>query len=62
MIRKADEPITVKQKEFIESIMDFAEPPVPEFKGSTKREASIYISKYADRVNTNAWSITHGYD
>lgn len=62
MIKKVDEPITTKQKEFIESIMDFAEPPVPEFKGSTKKEASMYISKYANRVNANTWSITHGYD
>ena len=62
MIRKVDEPVTAKQRDFIESIMDFAEPPVPEFRGSTKKEASAYISKYVDRVNTNAWSITHGYD
>ncbi len=60
--KKVDEPITAKQQEFIDDIMDFAEPPAPEFNGKTKKEASLYISKYANRVNVNSWSIVHGYD
>ena len=59
--KKVDEPITAKQQEFIDNIMDFAEPPVPEFNGTTKKEASVYISRYANRINVNSWSITHGY-
>ena len=57
-----DEPITEKQKKFIENIMDFAEPTPPEFKGTTKKEASLYISKYAHRVNSDAWCTVNGYD
>ena len=55
---KNDE-ITAKQKEYIESIhkVDF----IPRFKGTTKKEASLYIAKYGKYINKNSWTIQRGY-
>ena len=57
-----DDPITEKQKEFIEGAMEFSPYPLPEFKGTTKGEASDWIDKYGKLATENLWAIEHGYD
>lgn len=53
-----NEEITTKQKEYIESIHKVDS--IPRFKGTTKKEASLYISKYANRINKNSWTVQRG--
>lgn len=56
-----DEPITEKQKEFIESSMDFSVYPLPKFEGTTKGEASDWIDKYGKLATEDVWAVEHGY-
>jgi len=64
MFREA--PPTEKQLDFIHTIEECG---APEFTGTTKKDASTYISKYrelADKAaddirNADPWMITHGY-
>lgn len=51
---------TQKQLDYIEIINDFADN-VPPFKGTTKREASLYIAKYGKYANMSSWTIQRGY-
>lgn len=41
-----NDPITKKQKIYIEEMQEFSEFPLPAFAGKTKGEASDYINKY----------------
>ena len=54
------EPPTQKQLDYIEIINDFADS-VPPFKGTTKKEASLYIEKYGKYANMSSWTIQRGY-
>ena len=57
-----DDPITEKQREFIEEAMEFSVYPIPAFKGKTKGEASDWIDKYGKLATENPWAIERGYD
>lgn len=52
---------TDKQLEYINSIMEFGHYSPPNFKGTTKQEASDYISKYKHCLVSD-FAIEHGYD
>lgn len=55
---KNDE-ITTKQKEYIDLIHRVDS--IPRFKGTTKKEASLYIAKYGSKISVNSWTIKRGY-
>ena len=57
-VTKIEHP-TQKQKEYIESIHKVDS--IPRFKGTTKKEASLYIAKYGKYINKNSWTIQRGY-
>ena len=57
-----DDPITQKQREFIEGAMDYSPYPLPKFEGTTKGEASDWISKYGRLAVEDDWAIERGYD
>ena len=42
-----DEPVTKSQLAYIMELQEFSYIPVPEFTGTTKREASEYISRWS---------------
>lgn len=56
-----DDPMTDKQKELIEDMMEFSYYPLPRFTGSKKGEASDYIDKYGKLAHENVNSPTFGY-
>lgn len=41
-----NEPVTKRQKAYIANMMEFSDFPLPRFTGTTKKEASEYISRY----------------
>lgn len=49
---------TEKQMEFIRDLQEFGG--APEFKGTTRQDASKYIDAYKF-MGSDDWSITHGY-
>ena len=53
--------ITEKQKQFIEELQEFSDYPLPEFKGTTKGEASDYIEKWGKLAHENVNSPMFGY-
>ena len=57
-----EEPATEKQLQCIQDMQELSEYPLPEFTGSTKGEASDYISKYIARSHDSSWAIANGYD
>lgn len=56
-----EEPITEKQKDCIEAMMEFSYYPIPKFTGKTKGEASDYINKYGEIAHENVNSPVFGY-
>lgn len=52
--------ITEKQKELISDMMEFSYYPLPEFKGTTRGEASDYIDKYGKIAHENVNSPKFG--
>lgn len=56
-----NEPITQKQKELIAEMEEFSRYPIPHFEGTTKGEASDYISKYGEIAHENVDNPTYGY-
>lgn len=56
-----NDPITKKQKEYIEEMQEKCELPLPEFNGTTKVEASDYIATYSKWMYINMWSVVNGY-
>lgn len=56
-----DDPITKKQREFIENAINYSPYQLPEFTGTTKGEASDWIDKYGKLATENLWAIEHGY-
>jgi hypothetical protein len=58
-IKMKNEEITTKQKEYIELIHKVDS--IPRFKGTTKKEASLYIAKYGSKISVNSWTIKRGY-
>jgi len=55
-----DKPITEKQKECIETMMEFSCYPIPAFRGMTRGEASDYIDQYGELAYENVDSPTFG--
>lgn len=55
------EPITNRQKEYINELQEHSEFSLPEFKGKTMGEASDYIEKYSKIAHESNWGIEHGY-
>ena len=56
--------MTEKQRDFIEDMQSFTiVPPKEDFTGTTKGEASDYISKWIDKVEwmPSSWALEHGY-
>lgn len=53
--------VTEKQKKYIEEMREFSAYLLPEFKGTTKQEASDYIKKYWRLAHESNYGITHGY-
>lgn len=53
--------ITDKQKEYIQELQEISVYSLPQFKGTTKQEANIYIRQYEKLAYENAWAITKGY-
>ncbi len=56
-----EDKITDKQKKMIKDMNEFSPYPLPEFKGTTKGEASDYIDKYIKLAHESTWAIEHGY-
>ena len=56
-----DDPITEKQKECIQDMIEFSDYPLPKFIGTTKGEASDYIDKYGKLAHEDVNSTTFGY-
>lgn len=56
-----DDPMTEKQKQCIEDMMEFSNYPLPRFTGSTKGEAADYIDRYAELAHEDVGSPTFGY-
>lgn len=54
-----NEEITAKQKEYIDLIHGVDS--IPRFKGTTKKEASLYIAKYGSKISVHSWTIKRGY-
>ena len=55
------EPITEKQKDYIQMMQEFSCYPLPRFTGTTKGEASDYIERYGELAHEDANSPTFGY-
>lgn len=53
--------ITDKQRQYIREMQEFSELPLPPFTGTTKGEASDYISKYSKQAHESMWGVEHGY-
>ena len=53
--------ITEKQKQLIEELQEFSDYPLPEFKGTTRGEASDYIDKWGKLAHENVNSPMFGY-
>lgn len=56
-----NDPITQRQRECIETMMEFSQYPIPVFDGTTKGEASDYIDKYGKLAYEDVDSPTYGY-
>lgn len=56
-----DEEITEKQKNYIITMIEYSEYPLPPFEGTTKGEASDYIKKYSKMAHESLWGICNGY-
>lgn len=56
-----DDEITEKQKQLIEEMQEFSDYQLPEFKGTTKGEASDYIDKWNRLAHENVNSPMFGY-
>lgn len=50
------------QLKLISEMQKFSEYPLPEFKGTTKIEATVYIAKYLLLSKESTWAIEHGYE
>lgn len=58
-----DDPITEKQKKFIEEMYEFSEYPIPVFTGTTKGEACEYIGRWmgeAHKTILDCYDTTQG--
>lgn len=58
---KAEKLATRKQLEYIEEMQEYSPYPLPQFIGTTSKEASEYISKYNKMAHENTWAIKNGY-
>lgn len=56
-VTKIEQP-TQKQKEYIDLIHRVDS--IPKFKGTTKKEASLYIAKYGSKISVSSWIIKRG--
>ena len=56
-----DDPITEKQKKYIEDIQEFSGYTLLPFKGTTKGEAADYISEYSELAHEDVNSPMYGY-
>ena len=56
-----EDKITEKQKQLIEEMQEFSDYSLPEFKGTTKGEASDYIDKWSKLAHENVNSPMFGY-
>lgn len=56
-----DKPITNKQIELINDMMEFTAYPIPKFTGTTRGEAADYIDKYGKLAHENVNSPMFGY-
>lgn len=56
-----DKPITDKQKELINDMMEFTAYPIPKFNGTTRGEAADYIDKYGKLAHEDVNSPMFGY-
>lgn len=56
-----EEKPTSQQLAYISSMREHSEFSMPEFKGTTKREASEYIEKFNLVSHESSWSIVNGY-
>lgn len=54
-------PITDKQKECIEAMMEFSAYPIPKFEGTTRGEAADYIDKFGKFAHEDVNSKMFGY-
>lgn len=58
-------PITDKQRKLIMDMQEFSEYPLPEFKGTTRGEASDYIDQWLAKSHESmldCWETTQGFD
>ena len=56
-----DDPITEKQMEYIQDMMEFTAYPIPNFTGKTKGEAADYIDKYGKLAHEDVNGKAFGY-
>ena len=56
------EPMTEKQKQYIQEMQEHSIYSIPYFEGATKEEATEYIRKYAHLTHENLWAIENGYN
>lgn len=56
-----NDPLTEKQKKYIEDMQEFCAYPIPAFKGTTKGEAAEYIEKYSKLAHEDVNSPMYGY-
>ena len=56
-----DKPITDKQMELINDMMEFTAYPIPKFVGITRGEAADYIDEYGELAHEDVNSTTFGY-
>ena len=57
----SDKPITDKQMELINDMMEFTAYPIPKFTGTTRGEAADYIDKYGKLAHEDVNSPMFGY-
>ena len=58
---KTEKLATRKQLEYIEEMQEYSSYPLPQFVGTTSKEASEYISKYSELAHEDTWAIENGY-
>ena len=56
-----DKPITNKQMELINDMMEFTAYPIPKFTGKTRGEGADYIDKYGKLAHEDVNSRMFGY-
>lgn len=60
MIKWRNDPITEKQRRYIEEMQEFSDFPIPKFIGTTKGEAHDYIERWSKRAHEAFDFDSHG--